>query len=197
MYKDTDPSQQTRAISVCTCPTMLTTSSLFLDRTPGPTNCCPHQGGFYVHYLSNEISRVSRPRASLTRQQIGVLFYVSLMDGISSSQSDSIPKIDLWNFVKFPGRHQFLSIFKKNRLYIRISIPSSSWKRRLEVWLNSGFYYFFSLTFYKKVIFTVRNSSCGKVMFSQACVKNSDRGGACIAVGCMWQGGIHGRGCVW
>ena len=39
-------------------------------------------------------------------------------------------------------------------------------------------------------IFTARNSSCGKVMFSQACVKNSVHGGA-------WQGGMCGRGaCV-
>ena len=64
--KDTNPSQQTRAISVCTYPTRLTTSSLFLDRTPGPTNYCPHQCGFYVQYLSNEISGVSRPCTSLT-----------------------------------------------------------------------------------------------------------------------------------
>ena len=31
-------------------------------------------------------------------------------------------------------------------------------------------------------IFTVRNSSCGKVMFSQACVENSVLG-ACMAGG--------------
>ena len=37
-------------------------------------------------------------------------------------------------------------------------------------------------------IITVRNSSCGKVMFSQACVKNSVQGGACVA------GGMHGKG---
>ena len=29
-------------------------------------------------------------------------------------------------------------------------------------------------------IFTVRNSSCGKVMFSQACIKNSVDGGGCL-----------------
>ena len=28
-------------------------------------------------------------------------------------------------------------------------------------------------------IFTVRKRSCGKIMFSQACVKNSDHGGRC------------------
>ena len=55
----------------------------------------------------------------------------------------------------------------------------------------------------KKIIITVRNSRCGKVMFSQVCVNNSDRGGTCVAVGacvagqaCM-VGGVHGRGCAW
>ena len=39
-------------------------------------------------------------------------------------------------------------------------------------------------------IITARNSSSGKVMFSQACVKNSVyKGGACVA-----GGGVHGRG---
>ena len=74
------------------------------------------------------------------------------------------------------------------------------------------------------IIFTVRNSSCEKVMFSQACVKNSAHRGACMAGGvcgrvvcmvgmcvaeghgwwgcvhgrgCVWQVGMHGRGCVW
>ena len=52
------------------------------------------------------------------------------------------------------------------------------------------------------VIVSVRNSSCGKVMFSQACVKNSVHGGACVAKGGhVWQrggmygeGGMHGKG---
>ena len=35
---------------------------------------------------------------------------------------------------------------------------------------------------------TVRNSSCRKVMFSQACVKNSVHGGACVV-----KGGMYGR----
>ena len=39
----------------------------------------------------------------------------------------------------------------------------------------------------RRVIFTVRNSSCRKVMFSQACVKNSVRGGHDVA------GGVRGR----
>ena len=33
------------------------------------------------------------------------------------------------------------------------------------------------LIFYVVYIFTARNNSCGKVMFSQACVKNSVHGG--------------------
>ena len=37
-------------------------------------------------------------------------------------------------------------------------------------------------------LFTVRNSSCGKVMFSQASVILSTRRVACVA------GGMHGRG---
>ena len=37
-------------------------------------------------------------------------------------------------------------------------------------------------------IITVRNSSCGKVMFSQACVKNSVGGGR------VWQGACMARG---
>ena len=64
------------------------------------------------------------------------------------------------------------------------------------------------------LIFTVRNSSCGKVIFSQACVRNSIRGGggvhgrgacgaggmhgrreACMARGHAWQGmGVHSKG---
>ena len=56
-------------------------------------------------------------------------------------------------------------------------------------------------------IFTFRNSSCGKVMFSQlsvilsggACVVGGVHGGACVAMGHTWQGacmagGVHGRG---
>ena len=51
-----------------------------------------------------------------------------------------------------------------------------------------------------EMVFTVSNSSCGKVMFSQASVILSTGGmrgrghawqGTCIA------GGMHGRGCVW
>ena len=54
-------------------------------------------------------------------------------------------------------------------------------------------------------IFTASNSSCGKVMFSQACVIRSvHRGGGIMASrgcawsrGCPWQGGgVHGRGWV-
>ena len=63
------------------------------------------------------------------------------------------------------------------------------------------------------VIFTVRKRSCGKVMFSEACVKNSVhrgsmhgrramRGGHAWRVGHAWQGaymvgGMHGRGHAW
>ena len=35
--------------------------------------------------------------------------------------------------------------------------------------------------------------SWGKVIFSEACVKNSVRGGG----GCAWQGGMNGRGHAW
>ena len=45
-------------------------------------------------------------------------------------------------------------------------------------------------------VFAVRNSSFGKVMFSQACVKNSVRGGACMAGGCMAGGCMAGGVCV-
>ena len=59
-------------------------------------------------------------------------------------------------------------------------------------------------------IITTRNSSCEKLMFSQACVKNSVyKGGACVAGGgCAWPGmacmargggvagGVHGGGCM-
>ena len=48
-------------------------------------------------------------------------------------------------------------------------------------------------------LITVRNSSCGKAMFSQACVKNSVHRlkGACMSggVGCVWrEGGMCGGG---
>ena len=66
-------------------------------------------------------------------------------------------------------------------------------------------------------IFTVCNSSCGKVIFSQVSLILSGGGlGACVAgsmcgrggggdewqgdmhgMGCVWQGGMHGRGHVW
>ena len=39
------------------------------------------------------------------------------------------------------------------------------------------------------LVFTVRNSSCGKVIFSQVSV--------CPQVGRAWQGGMYGRVCVW
>ena len=45
--------------------------------------------------------------------------------------------------------------------------------------------------------------SCGKVMFSKACVKNSVHRGVCMAGrvqcdrGYAWQGALHGRGHVW
>ena len=43
-------------------------------------------------------------------------------------------------------------------------------------------------------VFTVRSSSCGKVMFSQACITHSvNRGEACVAKGTMHGGGMHGR----
>ena len=54
------------------------------------------------------------------------------------------------------------------------------------------------------LVVTVRKRSCGKVMFSEVCVKNSVHGGmhggeACLAGGmcgggCAWQGDMHGRG---
>ena len=49
-------------------------------------------------------------------------------------------------------------------------------------------------------IITVRNSSGGKVMFSQACVTGGGgmhgRGHACVTGACM-AGGMHDRGHVW
>ena len=51
--------------------------------------------------------------------------------------------------------------------------------------------------FFTFPIITVRNSSCGKVTFSQACVKNSVRGGGMHGRGTYMAGGGHGRGaCV-
>ena len=46
------------------------------------------------------------------------------------------------------------------------------------------------------MIFTVRKRSCRKVMFSQACVKNSVPGGECMCVagGMHGREGVHGRG---
>ena len=43
-------------------------------------------------------------------------------------------------------------------------------------------------------IFTVRKRSCGKVMFSQTCVKNSLGGGAgcvCIPASTGWAGDVY------
>ena len=45
-------------------------------------------------------------------------------------------------------------------------------------------------------VITVRNSSCGKVMFSQACVKNSVHWGVCMG-GCMSGGTCCRGGHVW
>ena len=48
------------------------------------------------------------------------------------------------------------------------------------------------------MLITVRNSSCGKVMFSQACVKNSVHRGRVHGKGeCAWQGDMHSRGHAW
>ena len=41
---------------------------------------------------------------------------------------------------------------------------------------------------------TVRNSSCRKVMFPQACVKNSVYRRVCMVRGCAWPRGMHGQG---
>ena len=46
-----------------------------------------------------------------------------------------------------------------------------------------------------KQIITVHNSSCGKVIFSQACVKNSAQVGRCLVKGvCMTRGDMCGKG---
>ena len=45
-------------------------------------------------------------------------------------------------------------------------------------------------------IVTVRNRSCGKVMFSQASVILPEGGGMCGRGACM-AGGVYGRECVW
>ena len=51
-------------------------------------------------------------------------------------------------------------------------------------------------------IVTVRKRSCGKVLFSEVCVKNSVHREVCMVGGHawwghVWQGGMHGRGaCV-
>ena len=44
------------------------------------------------------------------------------------------------------------------------------------------------------LLITVRKRSCGKVMFSQACVKNSVSGGLAWQKGHVLQGGMCGRG---
>ena len=41
-----------------------------------------------------------------------------------------------------------------------------------------------------RAVFTVRNSSCGKVMFSQAYVKNSVRGGGCVFQHALGRGSV-------
>ena len=43
-------------------------------------------------------------------------------------------------------------------------------------------------------LITVRNSSCGKVMFSQVCVKNFVHGGVHGEGGHAWQRGVCGKG---
>ena len=66
----------------------------------------------------------------------------------------------------------------------------------------------------KEIIITIHNGRCGKVMFSQVCVKNSVGGdmcssgamcgrgghawqGVCMAGGMYSRAGMHGRGCAW
>ena len=58
-------------------------------------------------------------------------------------------------------------------------------------------------------LITVRNSSCGEVVFTSVCQEFCPRGGGggvhggghvwqgvCMVGGCVWQG-MHGGGCVW
>ena len=47
----------------------------------------------------------------------------------------------------------------------------------------------------EQIFFTIRNSSCGKVMFSQECDKNSAHrgGGVCLWVW-KWRGGLSATG---
>ena len=47
------------------------------------------------------------------------------------------------------------------------------------------------------VLITVRNSSCGNVMFSQASVSHSVHWGVHRSGCAWWGGGMHGRGHVW
>ena len=51
------------------------------------------------------------------------------------------------------------------------------------------------ISYTRMLIITACKSSCGKVMFSQACVKNSvDRGGMCGRGDmCGWEADMHGR----
>ena len=50
-------------------------------------------------------------------------------------------------------------------------------------------------------VYTVRNSSCGKILFLQVSVCPQARvdawQGACVAGGACMAGGMHGRGCAW
>ena len=80
---------------------------------------------------------------------------------------------------------------------VNLRNPSHASKEACKKGIHRGF----------ETIFTVCNSSCGKVMFSQAFVILStgggmcDRGNVCGTRACvqwiMCGGGVNGRGCAW
>ena len=89
------------------------------------------------------------------------------------------------------NRHQelgvlFCSCILNSSVRVRVSRLSSSLDQ-------SQFTYSSLVSFvcFYMLIFTVRNSSCRKVMFSQASVSHSVHRGACMT------GGVCGRGLAW
>ena len=70
------------------------------------------------------------------------------------------------------------------------------WKQNCRCYFHNYFPATFSSGFFMYNYRPQRN--WGKVIFSEACVKNSvHRGGACVARRCAWQGGMRGGGHAW
>ena len=89
-------------------------------------------------------------------------------------------------------------------LNCKVTLFASNWQCNLEKCVLCNFAHWVAVSYIDSTHFYRPQRSCGKVIFSQVCVKNSvhREGGACMAGGVCgrryaWQGGMCGGGHAW